>query len=98
MDAMQGGNGARGIALRTSRTDASEAMVAVSDTGPGIPADKLSKIFETFYTTKQQGSGLGLSIARTIVELYGGTIWAENRLDGGAVFVFTLPLAVRGAA
>jgi signal transduction histidine kinase len=50
-------------------------------------------VFDTFYTTKQDGTGLGLSIARTIVETYGGKIWAENRSGGGAVFRFTLPLA-----
>ena len=54
--------------------------------------DKLKEVFETFYTTKQQGTGLGLSIARTIVEAYGGRIWAENRAGGGAVFRFTMPL------
>jgi signal transduction histidine kinase len=48
---------------------------------------------KTFYTTKQQGTGLGPSFARQIVESYGGKIWAENRIGGGAVFRFTLPLA-----
>ena len=65
----------------------------MSDSGTGIPTDKLKDIFETFYTTKPQGTGLGLSIARTIIETYGGKIWAENRTGGGAVFRFTLPLA-----
>ena len=67
--------------------------MSVSDSGTGIPNDKLKEIFETFYTTKPQGTGLGLSIARTIIETYGGRIWAENRAGGGAVFRFTLPLA-----
>lgn len=98
MDAMHDARGARGIAIQTSRSTASEATVRVSDDGPGIPADKLSSIFETFYTTKTQGSGLGLSIARTIVELYGGKIRAENRPGGGATFTFTLPLAGSTAA
>ncbi len=98
MDAMHDARGARGIAIQTSRSTASEATVRVSDDGPGIPADKLSSIFETFYTTKTQGSGLGLSIARTIVELYGGKIRAENRSGGGATFTFTLPLVGNTAA
>jgi signal transduction histidine kinase len=68
-------------------------MVTVSDTGVGIPEGRLKTIFEPFYTTKVQGTGLGLSIAHTIVETYGGRIWAENRQDGGALFRFTLPLA-----
>jgi signal transduction histidine kinase len=66
--------------------------VSVSDSGPGIPDNKLAAVFDTFYTTKAQGTGLGLSIARTIVEAYGGKIWAENRPSGGAVLRFTLPL------
>jgi len=67
--------------------------VSVADTGTGIPHDKLSQIFNTFYTTKRHGTGLGLSIARTIVETHGGKIWAENRAGGGAVFRFTLPMS-----
>ena len=53
---------------------------------PAFRDDKLKEIFETFYTTKPQGTGLGLSIARTIIETYGGRIWAENQAGGGAVF------------
>jgi signal transduction histidine kinase len=70
-----------------------EVEVSVADTGTGIPKDKLKAVFDTFFTTKPQGTGLGLSIARTIVETYGGRIWAENKLGGGAVFRFILPLA-----
>ncbi len=73
----------------------SDVEVMVSDSGPGIPRDSLKRIFETFYTTKANGTGLGLSIARTIVETYGGRIWAENREGGGAVFRFTLPLTAK---
>jgi len=62
------------------------------DSGTGIPENKRSEIFQTFYTTKEHGTGLGLSIVRMIVETYGGTVWAENRPGGGAVFRFTLPL------
>jgi signal transduction histidine kinase len=83
----------RRLALQTAQVGASEAEVSVSDTGTGIPEDKLKDVFKTFFTTKPQGTGLGLSIARTIIETYGGRIWAENRLGGGAVFRFTLPLS-----
>ena len=72
--------------------------MSVADSGTGIPTDKLGAVFETFYTTKQEGTGLGLSIARTIVETYGGKIWAENRPEGGAVFRFVLPLSKAAAA
>lgn len=93
MDAMQGLSGARMMSIETAMADEATAEVSVSDCGAGIPADKLTNIFETFYTTKPHGTGLGLSIARTIVETYGGRIWAENRAMGGASFRFTLPLA-----
>jgi signal transduction histidine kinase len=69
----------------------STVRVAVIDTGPGIPDEDVNQIFETFYTTKEHGTGLGLSIARTIVEYYGGKIWAENRAEGGAAFHFAIP-------
>ena len=72
--------------------------VSVSDAGTGIPEDKLGEIFDTFYTTKEHGTGLGLSIARTIVETYGGKIWAENRPVGGAVIRFILPLIRQSAS
>ena len=71
-------------------------VVSVADTGPGIPQEHLSKIFDRFWRTpgtKQKGSGLGLSIAKGIVEAHGGTIWAESQLGKGSSFFFTLPLA-----
>ena len=94
MDAMSdSAPGARKISIETALTAKSEVEVSVADSGKGIPDEKLKAIFDTFYTTKQHGTGLGLSIARTIVETYGGKIWAENRSGGGAVFRFTVPLA-----
>jgi signal transduction histidine kinase len=66
--------------------------VYVSDRGPGIPGDKLPKLFEPFFTTKKDGMGMGLSIARTIVEAHHGQIWAENNGDRGATFYFTVPV------
>jgi signal transduction histidine kinase len=93
MDAMSNAPmGARRMAIRTALVNGSEVEVSVADSGTGIPNEKLEDVFDTFYTTKAQGTGLGLSIARTIVETYGGKIWAENRTAGGAVFRFTLPL------
>jgi signal transduction histidine kinase len=94
IDAM--GNPSRGageITIETALNGASEVRVSVIDSGTGIPKDKLEEVFEAFYTTKQQGNGIGLSIARTIVETYGGRIWAENQPGGGAVFHILLPLA-----
>jgi signal transduction histidine kinase len=74
------------------------AEVAIEDSGPGIPGDTFKRLFEPFFTTKAAGMGMGLSIARTIVESHGGRIWAENQSSGGAVFRFTLPLAARPEA
>ena len=93
MDAMADTPGhARGITIRTALVEGSSVEVSISDTGTGIPEEKLSDIFDTFYTSKEQGTGLGLSVARTIIETYGGKIWAENQAGGGAVFRFTLPI------
>src|SRR5215510_4116374 len=85
---------ARRVVFRTALCSQSTAWVAVIDSGPGIPEAKISEIFETFYTTKELGTGLGLSIARTIIESYGGRIWAENCAEAGAVFQFTIPLSM----
>ena len=67
--------------------------ISVSDTGPGVSPEVTERLFQPFVTTKQDGMGVGLSICRTIVEAHGGTIWAEPRPGGGAVFRFTLRTA-----
>lgn len=91
MDAMEEAAGPRNVTIRTGRAgDAIE--VRVSDSGKGIASDKLAVMFDAFVTTKPEGTGLGLPIARTILESYGGEIWAENR-QRGAMFSFRLPLA-----
>ena len=93
MDAMADNpSDTRRVAIRTAMRADSKVEVVVSDSGPGIPEQVIDEIFDTFYTTKQHGTGLGLSIARTIVETYGGKIWAENKAGCGAVFRFTLPM------
>jgi signal transduction histidine kinase len=61
--------------------------VSIGDCGAGIPHDQLGAVFETFYTTKKEGTGLGLSIAHTLIENYGGNIWAENCAEGVRFFV-----------
>jgi signal transduction histidine kinase len=80
------------VSIRTSRVE-TFAELSVSDRGPGIPEDKLKEIFEPFYTSKAEGMGMGLSIARTIIEAHIGLIWATNRDHGGACFRIRLPLA-----
>lgn len=66
-------------------------MVSVSDNGEGIPADKMEEIFNAFFTTKAEGTGMGLGISRTIMESHGGRLWATVDPGRGASFHFTLP-------
>jgi signal transduction histidine kinase len=82
----------RRINIRTVR-DNEVAEVSIADRGPGIPPDNLKQVFEPLFTTKTEGMGMGLSIARTIVEAHGGRLSAENRPGSGALFRISLPLA-----
>jgi signal transduction histidine kinase len=82
----------RRIVVRTAPGDNGTVKIAVADSGPGIPTNKLPKLFEPFFTTKKGGMGMGLSIARTIVEAHHGQIWAENNSGIGATFYFTVPM------
>jgi PAS domain S-box-containing protein len=80
------------LTIRT-KSHGSGLMVSVSDTGVGIPADKMEHIFNAFVTSKTAGTGMGLAISRTIVESHDGKLWAEANVDRGATFYFTLPAA-----
>ena len=80
------------ISIRTSRVE-KFAELSVSDRGPGIAEYKLKEVFEPFFTSKAEGMGMGLSIARTIIEAHDGLIWAKNRDYGGASFRIRLPLS-----
>jgi len=79
------------ISIRTSRVE-NFAQLSVSDCGSGIPEAKLKAVFEPFFTSKAEGMGMGLSIARTIIEAHHGLISARNRDHGGASFRIRLPL------
>jgi len=94
MDALQGCPVEhRRLLVRAQRGADHSVEFAVTDSGPGIAVDKLDRLFESFYSTKPKGMGLGLSISRTIVEAHHGRLWAENNPEGGATFRFTLPMA-----
>jgi signal transduction histidine kinase len=69
----------------------SELLIAVRDTGVGLPTDNPDQIFESFVTTKPHGTGMGLAITRSIVESHGGRLWAERNPGPGASFYFVLP-------
>jgi signal transduction histidine kinase len=93
MDAMSDTSVDQRMVFVATERMANSAKVSVFDKGPGVPPDKLKEIFSPFYSTKKDRMGMGLSIARTIVEAHGGQIWAENVPTGGAVFHISLPLA-----
>jgi signal transduction histidine kinase len=80
----------------TVRSELQEGRLqfSVSDTGVGLPTEKMDQIFSAFFTTKPQGSGMGLAISRSIVESHGGQLWASANSTGGATFHFTLPIQV----
>ena len=84
------------ITIRTSRVE-NVAQLSVSDHGHGIPEEKLKDVFEPFFTSKAEGMGMGLSIARTIIEAHHGRISVRNRDRGGATFRIKLPISNTGA-
>jgi len=84
--------GARELLISTEQ-DQAGALVAVRDWGPGIDSAHLDRVFDAFYTTKSGGTGMGLSICRSIIQAHGGKLWAEANEPRGAVFQFTLPAA-----
>jgi signal transduction histidine kinase len=80
------------LLISTSAAESDGVLVAVSDTGPGLPQANAERIFEAFYTTKASGLGMGLSICRSIVEAHGGRLWGTPNEPRGAVFCMILPV------
>jgi signal transduction histidine kinase len=83
----------RRILVSTRSLSGDSAEVSVRDFGTGLPKDRPQKVFDHFFSTKQTGMGMGLTIVRSIIEMHGGTISAENAPDRGARFFFRLPAA-----
>ena len=82
----------RRLTMRTAYDGNANVEVAIENSGPGIPSERLPLLFDCFFTKKTHGMGLGLSIVRLIVEAHDGRIWAENNSSGGACIRFTLPV------
>jgi signal transduction histidine kinase len=79
------------LTITSQMGEGNELLIGVSDTGVGLPADNPEQIFESFVTTKPHGTGMGLTITRSIVESHGGRLWATANAGPGATFLFTLP-------
>ena len=82
------------LTVKTGGGEGGRVLISVSDTGVGLPAGRADEVFNAFFTTKPQGSGMGLAISRSIVESHGGRLWATSHDGRGATFHFTLPTAV----
>lgn len=90
-DAIEDCRSAREITIRTERKDRATILIEVKDSGCGIPAKNMPKLFTHFFTSKSDGLGMGLSISRSIIEAHGGRLDVKNNPDRGATFYFTLP-------
>ncbi len=93
IEAMKNVDGPRKLAVRSQRAEDEQLMVTVSDTGAGLPPQQADQIFNAFFTTKPDGTGMGLRISRSIVESHGGRLWAADNSPRGASFHLTLPKA-----
>ena len=91
IEAMKDVDGARDLAIKSQRAEGEQLMVSVSDTGVGLPPQQADRIFDSFFTTKPDGTGMGLRISRSIVESHGGRLWAADNSPRGASFHLTLP-------
>jgi C4-dicarboxylate-specific signal transduction histidine kinase len=91
IEAMKDADGPRELAVKSQHGEDEQLMISVSDTGVGLPTQQADQIFNAFFTTKPDGTGMGLRISRSIVESHGGRLWAANKSPRGASFNITLP-------
>jgi signal transduction histidine kinase len=85
------------LTIKTELSREGRLLISVRDTGVGLPAEKTKEIFKAFFTTKPEGSGMGLAISRSIVESHGGRLWATPNEGRGASFHFSLPTTTAAA-
>jgi signal transduction histidine kinase len=97
VDAMKETTGGGELTIM-SEADGGQLLISVSDTGVGLPAEQADQIFRAFFTTKDNGTGMGLPISRSIIESHGGRLWAAGASGRGATFQFTLPATVAAHA
>ncbi len=91
IESMQDTERGRQLTIRSLMGEDGQLLISVSDTGVGLPPEQLEQIFNAFFSTKAQGTGMGLSISRSIIESHGGRLWATSNSGRGATFNFTLP-------
>jgi signal transduction histidine kinase len=91
IDAMKGMNAGGEITIKSQQGENGQLLISVSDSGVGLPLQEADQIFDAFFTTKRHGTGMGLSISRSIVESHGGRLWAADNSPRGASFYLTLP-------
>jgi len=92
IEAMKDMNTPGKLTIRSQRDDSGQLLISVVDTGVGVPPGKIEEIFNAFFTSKPQGTGMGLAISRSIIESHGGRLWATTHSGPGATFQFTLPI------
>jgi PAS domain S-box-containing protein len=93
IEAMQDTKSGSQLTIRSLRGEDGQLLISVGDTGVGLPPEQAEQIFNAFFSTKAQGTGMGLSISRSIIESHGGRLWATSNSGRGATFSFTLPAA-----
>jgi signal transduction histidine kinase len=97
IDAMKETRGGSELIIK-SEADNGQLLISVSDTGVGFPSEQADQIFKAFFTTKDNGTGMGLPISRSIIESHGGNLRATGAPGSGATFQFTLPATVAAHA
>jgi signal transduction histidine kinase len=86
------------LTVTSKKTEDGQLLVSVSDSGIGLPVEDTERIFDAFFTTKPQGTGMGLSISRRIIESHGGRLWATRNSGRGATFQFTVPIEAKASS